>query len=665
MLESLLIANRGEIACRIIATCRKLGVRTVAVYSDADRDARHVRLADEAVRIGPPAARESYLRVEAILEAAARTGAAAVHPGYGFLSERAPFARAVEEAGLVWVGPPPAAIEAMGGKDVAKRLMRKAGVPVVPGYDDEDQADARIAGEAEAIGFPVLLKAAAGGGGKGMRIVERADELAEALAAARREALSAFGDERMIVEKYLRRPRHVELQVFADSHGQAVHLFERDCSLQRRHQKIVEEAPAPGLSAATRAAMGEAGVAAAKAVGYVNAGTIEFLLDGDQSFYFIEMNTRLQVEHPVTEMITGLDLVEWQLRVASGEPLPLRQEQIAAHGHAFEARVYAEDPARGYLPSAGRLERLRFPEAGPDLRVETGVEEGDEVTPFYDPMIAKLVVRGPDRASALRRLERALDGCLIAGPSTNLGFLRAVIGTEPFRAGAVDTGWLDREGAAAIAEPEVGDEELVLAALALAGELAGRGRRCAESSADRTSPWHRTDGWRLNRPHRQLLRLGQGERSWPVEIERLGDRSVVDVAGREHDARHGVAADGGHWCELDGRRMRFAAELAGDRLLLVHGGRRLEFRLPSFGGLAEPVDSGADLLNAPMPGRVIRLLVAVGDRVSKGQPVAVLEAMKMEQRFAAPRDGIVTAVHVREGEQVPEGTRLLDLGDLP
>ncbi len=662
MLDSLLIANRGEIACRIIATCRRLGVRTVAVHSDADRDARHVRLADEAVRIGPAPARESYLRIEALLDAAVRTKAAAIHPGYGFLSERAPFARAVQAAGLVWVGPPPEAIEAMGGKDVAKQLMRKAGVPVVPGYDDEDQAEERIAAEALAIGFPVLLKAAAGGGGKGMRIVEGAEELAEALAAARREALNAFGDERMIVEKYLRRPRHVELQVFADGHGNAVHLFERDCSLQRRHQKIVEEAPAPRLSAATRAAMGEAGVAAARAVGYVNAGTIEFLLDADGSFYFIEMNTRLQVEHPVTEMITGLDLVEWQLRVASGEPLPLRQEEIAASGHAFEARIYAEDPARGYLPSAGRLERLRFPQPAPDLRVEAGVDEGDEVTPFYDPMIAKLVVHGPDRAAALRRLERALDACLIAGPSTNLAFLRAVIGTPPFRAGAVDTGWLDREGAASLVEPEPGDADLVLAALALAEALAGQARQRAERSADRTSPWNRTDGWRLNRPHRQLLRLVQGERSWPLEIERSGGRSIVEVAGRRHDARHGIAADGAHWCELDGRRIRFAADLVGDRLLLVHDGRRMEFRLPSFAGTDDAGD-GNDLLNAPMPGRVIRLLVAVGDRVAKGQPLAVLEAMKMEQRFAAPRDGIVTAVHVQEGEQVPEGTRLLDLGD--
>jgi 3-methylcrotonyl-CoA carboxylase alpha subunit len=663
MLESLLIANRGEIACRIIATCRRLGVRTIAVFSDADRDARHVRLADEAVHIGPAAARDSYLRIDAILDAAARSSAAAIHPGYGFLSERAPFPRAVQDAGLVWVGPPPEAIEAMGGKDVAKRLMRQAGVPVVPGYDGEDQADSRIAAEAEAIGFPVLLKAAAGGGGKGMRIVERAADLSEALAGARREALNAFGDDRMIAEKYLRRPRHVEVQVFADRHGNAVHLLERDCSLQRRHQKIVEEAPAPGLAAETRARMGAAGVAAARAVGYVNAGTIEFLLDESGAFYFIEMNTRLQVEHPVTEMITGLDLVEWQLRVASGEPLPLTQSEIGARGHAFEARLYAEDPARGYLPSAGKLDRLRFPAPAPDLRIETGVDEGDEVTPFYDPMIAKLVVHGPDRSTALRRLEQALDGCVVAGPSTNLAFLRAVIGTEPFSTGGVDTGWLDREGARGLAEPAAEEDDLVLAALALAEELAEQGRSRARRSADWTSPWHRTDGWRLNRPHRQLLQLAQGERLELVEIERIGDRSLVALAGHEHDARHGVDAEGGHWCELDGRRLRFAAELVGDRLLLVRAGRRLEFRLPAAGMDAEPAEPGADLLNAPMPGRVIRLLVAVGDSVAKGQPLAVLEAMKMEQRFEAPRDGVVTAVHVREGEQVPEGTRLLDLGD--
>jgi 3-methylcrotonyl-CoA carboxylase alpha subunit len=662
MLESVLIANRGEIACRIIRTCRRLGVRTVAVFSDADRDALHVRLADEAVRIGPPPPRESYLRIEALLEAAARTGAAAIHPGYGFLSERAAFAQAVSDAGLVWIGPPAAAIEAMGGKDTAKRLMRAAGVPVVPGYDDADQDDARLAAAAAEIGFPVLLKAAAGGGGKGMRIVERAGDLAEALAAARREALGAFGDGRMIVEKYLRRPRHVEIQVFADRHGGAVHLFERDCSLQRRHQKVLEEAPAPGLPGETRAAMGAAGVAAARAVGYVNAGTVEFLLAPDGAFYFIEMNTRLQVEHPVTEMITGLDLVEWQLRVAAGEPLPLRQEQLAIHGHAVEVRVYAEDAARGWLPSAGRLARLRLPEPAADLRIETGVSEGDEVTTFYDPMIAKIVAHGPDRAAAMGRLAAALDACAVAGPTTNLGFLRAVLATPELRAGAVDTGWLDRAGAGIAAPPEPDDADLLLAALAAAADLAERGRRRAHRSSDPTSPWHRTDGWRLNGPSRQILRVAGGARSEVVTIERDRGASWVSLGEARHQVRFGAEGDGRFWAEQDGHRLRYQASLAGDRLTLVHRGRRLELTLPDAAPRGEEDEAGPDLLTAPMPGRVVRLLVAVGERVEKGQTLAVLEAMKMEQRFTAPRDGVVAALHVTEGEQIAEGTRLLDLG---
>ncbi len=662
MLESVLIANRGEIACRIVRTCRRLGVRTVAVFSDADRDALHVRLADEAVRIGPPPPGESYLKIEALLDAARRTGAAAIHPGYGFLSERAAFARAVSDAGLVWIGPPAAAIEAMGGKDTAKRLMRAAGVPVVPGYDDEDQDDARLAGAAAEIGFPVLLKAAAGGGGKGMRIVEGAGDLGEALAAARREALGAFGDGRMIVEKYLRRPRHVEIQVFADRHGNAVHLFERDCSLQRRHQKVLEESPAPGLPAATRAAMGAAGVAAARAVGYVNAGTVEFLLAPDGGFYFIEMNTRLQVEHPVTEMITGLDLVEWQLRVAAGEPLPLAQEQLAIRGHAVEVRVYAEDAARGWLPSAGRLARLHFPEPAADLRIETGVAEGDEVTTFYDPMIAKIVAHGPDRAAAMGRLAAALDACVIAGPTTNLAFLRAVIATPELQAGAVDTGWLDRAGAPIATAPEPDDADLLLAALAAVADLAERGRRRAGGSADPTSPWHRTDGWRLNGPSRQILRVAGGARSEVLTIERDRGASWAILGEVRRAVRFGAEGDGRFWAELDGHRLRYRASLLGDRLTLVHRGRRLELTLPDAAPHGEEDEAGPDLLTAPMPGRVVRLLVAVGDRVEKGQTLAVLEAMKMEQRFTAPRDGVVAALHVAEGEQIAEGTRLLDLG---
>jgi 3-methylcrotonyl-CoA carboxylase alpha subunit len=662
MLQSVLIANRGEIACRIIRTCRRLGVRTLAVFSDADADALHVRMADEAVRLGPPPARDSYLRVDRLLEAAAHTQAQAIHPGYGFLSERAGFAQAVVDAGLVWIGPPPAAIEAMGGKDVAKRLMREAGVPVVPGYDGEDQEPERIAAEALRIGLPVLLKAAAGGGGKGMRIVYEPAGIPEALAAARREAEAAFGDGRMIVEKYLDRPRHVEVQVFADRHGHAVHLFERDCSLQRRHQKIVEEAPAPGLPPATREAMGAAAVAAARAVGYVNAGTIEFLLDRTGGFHFIEMNTRLQVEHPVTEMITGLDLVEWQLRVAAGEPLPLRQDEIVARGHALEARVYAEDPARGYLPSAGRLLALRFPEPGDGLRVETGVEQGDEVTPYYDPMIAKLVVHGRDRTDALRRLEDALDGSLVVGPATNLAFLRDVIGAPEFREADIDTGWLDRRSGRS-EPPEATDVEFVLAALAAVDEQAGQGRQRAHASSDPNSPWNRTDGWRLNQPSRRWLRLAAGDRSLVAEIGQAAGQLTVRLAGRDHAARHG-RDDRGSWCEIDDHRLRYTARHAAGRLFLQHGGRRLEFTFPDAARGAMEEEVGSGLLTAPMPGRVIRLLVAVGDRVSAGQLLAVLEAMKMEQRFEAPRDGVVTALHVAEGDQVAEGTTLLDLGEI-
>ena len=660
MLSSVLIANRGEIACRIIRTCRRLGVRTVAVYSDADRDARHVRLADDAVHLGPPPAHESYLDIAKLLDAARRTGAEAVHPGYGFLSERAAFARAVGEAGLVWVGPPAAAIEAMGGKDRAKQLMRVAGVPVVPGYDGDEQDAATLLAAAERMGFPVLLKAAAGGGGKGMRIVEAVDGFEDALAGARREAQGAFGDDRMLVEKYLRRPRHVEMQVFAASHGNTVHLFERDCSLQRRHQKIVEEAPAPDLLPETRATLWRSAVEAARAVGYVNAGTVEFLVDEDGAAYFIEMNTRLQVEHPVTEMITGLDLVEWQLRVASGEPLPLAQEQIRAQGHSIEARVYAEDATRGFLPSVGRLERLVFPEPSEALRIETGVEEGDEVSPFYDPMIAKLVVHGNSRAGALRRLADVLDRSLIVGPVTNLGFLRAVVASTAFAAGPVDTGWLDRAGTGEILAgmvPE--DQDFMLGALAVQA-LAGGPAMPGERRRDWTSPWNRRDGWRLNRSSRQLVRLQAGERQERLAVARDRDGTVVSLGGSEIRARMG-GEEGELWAEIDGRRLRFRAHLADDRLALVRAGRRVEFRLADDRPAVREEEEGADLRVAPMPGRVIRLMVGAGDAVRKGQPLAILEAMKMEQRIEAPHDGRVSAVHVAEGEQIAEGTRLLDL----
>jgi 3-methylcrotonyl-CoA carboxylase alpha subunit len=655
VLASLLIANRGEIACRIIRTCRRLGIRTVAVFSDADAAALHVAAADEAVRLGPPPAAESYLRIDAVLEAAKRSGAAAIHPGYGFLAENAAFARAVRDAGLVFVGPPPEAMELMGGKDTAKRVMAAAGVPLVPGYHDTAQDDAVLAEAAARIGFPLLIKAAAGGGGKGMRRVDAAAAFRDALAACRREAAAAFGDDRVLLERLIERPRHVEVQVMADRHGRAVHLHERDCTLQRRHQKVVEEAPAPGLPAEIRAALAAAAVEAARASGYENAGTVEFLVAPDGGFYFIEMNTRLQVEHPVTELITGLDLVEWQLRIAAGEPLPLTQEQIASRGHAVEARLYAEDPERGFLPSTGRLERLRLPADRPGVRIDTGVAEGDLVTPFYDPMIAKIIVHGPDRAAALAGLAHALDACEVEGPATNLAFLRAIV-TAPAMAGlAIDTGWLDREGVgqgAAAADPL----DPVLAALA-----------CAfldQSSHDR-SPWTVLTGWRLNAPPRRRFAFRDDGDRIDVVLEGMGERLVAQCGGLEVALRAGSLPEPGVlWIELDGRRRRFRAYRHGRRVTVIADGRRRHFDIdPGLGAGAE--EAGADTLTtAPMPGKVTRLFVATGERVVAGQPLAILEAMKMEHRFEAPRAGTVTAIHVQEGDQVEEGAVLLDLEPL-
>ncbi len=653
MLASLLIANRGEIACRIIATCRRLGVRTVAVYSEADRDARHVALADQAVLIGPAAARESYLALDRVLEAARRTGVEAVHPGYGFLAESPLLARRVREAGLIFVGPSAEAMVLMGGKDTAKRTVEEAGVPLVPGYHGADQSDRRLAAEAEAIGFPLLVKAVAGGGGKGMRRVDAAPDLPEALAACRREAALAFGDDHVLLERLVDRPRHVEVQVFADRHGNAVHLSERDCTLQRRHQKIIEESPAPDLAPGLREALGAAAVQAALASGYENAGTVEFLLDPEGRFFFIEMNTRLQVEHPVTEAITGQDLVEWQLRIASGEPLPLRQDEIRVRGHAVEARLYAEDPAKGFLPSTGRLRLLRLPEDLPGIRVDTGVREGDAVTPFYDPMIAKIVAHGPDRARALDLLGRALEATEVEGPATNVAFLQRVLRAEPYRRMAIDTAWLDREGALLAAEDRPEALDLALAALAVAearrepGEAAGR-----DSGGDPTSPWHDRGGWRLNAPAARTVRFRE---LGPVTILSAGDHVELLVGGERWTARHG-RAEGARWVEIDGRRESYRARVSGDAVALVRGGRRLRLALEGDDAAAGGEEANDALIAAPMPGKVTRLLAAAGDPVERGQVLAILEAMKMEHRVLAPRDGQVKTVHVAEGEQIEEGT---------
>ncbi len=664
MFSRLLIANRGEIACRVIRTARRLGLRSIAVYSQADAGALHTRQADEAYPIGPAPAAESYLNVPAILAAARESGAEAVHPGYGFLAENADFAEACAAAGLVFVGPPPAAIRAMGSKSEAKALMAQAGVPLVPGYHGDAQSDERLAEAAGEIGYPVLIKAVSGGGGKGMRLVESEAGFADALAGARREAKAAFGDDRMLIETYMVRPRHVEIQVFADRHGNAVHLFERDCSVQRRHQKVIEEAPAPGLDPEHRAAMGAAAVRATQAIGYEGAGTVEFLYHGN-GFYFMEMNTRLQVEHAVTEAITGQDLVAWQLRVAAGEPLPLDQEQIAMSGHAIEARIYAEDPARDFLPAPGRLGRLRLPEESRHVRVECGVRAGDAITVHYDPMIAKLVVWDRDRAAALTRLRRALDEMRVAGVATNVAFLAAIAAHPDFRTGAVDTGFVADHGKALLPSAEaVGDEGLALASLA---ELLRRRHEAAagaERSGDPHSPWHLATGWRLNMEARGLLRFHDGERDLSIAVGYGPQGYRLGLPGGEIQARADLGPDGELRAELNGRRVAATVVRGDGELTVIANGacHRLRLHDPLAEGWSEDLAGGR--LAAPMPGRIVEFRVAVGARVARGAPLVVMEAMKMEHTIHAPADGIVAAVHFAKGDLVEEGVDLLDIDPL-
>ncbi len=661
MFEKLLIANRGEIACRIAATARRMGLRTVAVYSAADAGARHVRLADEAYPIGPAPAGESYLVIERLLDVARRSGAEAVHPGYGFLAENADFAAAVAEAGLVFVGPPPEAIRAMGSKSEAKEIAGRAGVPLVPGYHGRAQTPRALAKAAERIGYPVLLKASAGGGGKGMRVVESPGDLEDAIASAKRESAAAFGDDRLLIERYLARPRHVELQIFADSRGNFVHLFERDCSIQRRHQKVVEEAPAPGLSDDRRREMAAAAEALVRAIGYVGAGTVEFIVDEDGAFYFMEMNTRLQVEHPVTEMITGLDLVEWQLRVAAGEPLPRTQEEIAVDGHAIEVRLYAEDPSRDFLPAAGRLFHLRFPEEGPHLRIDTGVVAGDEIGIHYDPLIAKIIVWDRDRDGAVRHLRSALARTEVAGTVTNLAFLAAVSGHPDFAAARIDTGFVARHRDALVPPPAPApDTVLALAALRLLLDRNARARAAAAASADPYSPWHRTDGWRLNDDHYTMARLIDGERRVAFRIHFRSEGYVMDlpggpatVSGALEDAET-VAA------ELDGVRVRAPAVLEGRTVTVLLDGREYRLAVDDPAAAAEEAgDAAAARVIAPMPGRIIEVRVAAGDTVSRGDPLVVMEAMKMEHVIVAPAGGRIARVRHGTGEQVDEGAELI------
>ena len=670
MFTKILIANRGEIACRVAATAKRLGVKTVAVYSDADANAKHVAVCDEAVHIGGSAPKDSYLRWERIIEAAQATGAQAIHPGYGFLSENEDFAQACAAAGLVFIGPPASAIKDMGLKAESKQLMEKAGVPLVPGYHGSDQDPALLQREADRIGYPVLIKASAGGGGKGMRAVDKSEDFAAALESCKREAINSFGDDAVLVEKYVQRPRHIEIQVFGDTHGNCVYLFERDCSVQRRHQKVLEEAPAPGMTPALRAQMGEAAVAAAKAVNYVGAGTVEFIVEqpggyerpDQMKFYFMEMNTRLQVEHPVTEAITGLDLVEWQLRVASGEPLPLKQEELRITGHAIEARICAENPDNQFLPATGTLAVYRKPactsfERGA-VRVDDGVREGDAISPFYDSMVAKLIVHGDTREQALARLDEALAQTHIVGLATNVQFLRLVAASDAFAQAKLDTALIQREQAVLFQQERVG---LPLAAAAAVAQTLLRERR-----AEGVDPFSRRDGFHS---HAQVARRfefdfgGQHAKAWLT----YGRGGALALTVGEGDAAVAgplafePAQDGAIDLQFAGQRTRATVYAQGetDHVFTPRGATRIE----AIDLLAHAGDTQGEggRLTAPMPGKVVSFAVKAGDKVGKGQALAVMEAMKMEHTIAAPQDGVVQELLYAPGDQVAEGSELLRL----
>ncbi len=665
MFRKILIANRGEIACRVIKTARRLGIATAAVYSEADRNAAHVALADEAWPIGPPPARESYLSIERIIDAGRRAGAEAIHPGYGFLSENADFAEASASAGIVFIGPPPAAIRRMGSKAEAKALMEKADVPLLPGYHGAAQDFPSLAAAAGNIGYPVLIKASAGGGGRGMRIVERSEDLEAALSSAAREARSAFGSGHLLLEKYLARPRHVEIQLFADMHGNVVSLFERDCSIQRRYQKIIEEAPAPDLDPSLRAAMAAAAIAAGRAVGYVGAGTVEFLVAGSD-FYFMEMNTRLQVEHAVTEMITGQDLVEWQILVASGEKLPQAATGLSIHGHAIEARIYAEDPGREFLPSVGHLVHLRMPRQNLALRVDSGVREGDAIGSEYDPMIAKLIAWGEDRPAALSRLQSALAKWEIVGVETNLGLLGAILAHPEFAAGGLDTGFIARHKDALLPpEPALvppAEQRLILAAavLAVLRDTESEAAAAAERRADPFSPWAIADAWRMNGAGFQDFLL-----SWDGEKVPLRAYAGPDGSWRLVFASESVHAtaredEAGMALRLDRVEHHLRVVRRGMDLVVIRRGKKNEV-LTRLDPLAPPAGhaAGAERLIAPIPGRITRILVKTGDAVEKGAALIVLEAMKMELTLSAPRAGSVSELPFGIGEMVEEGAELV------
>jgi 3-methylcrotonyl-CoA carboxylase alpha subunit len=670
MFKKILIANRGEIACRVAATARRMGIKTVAVYSDADANAKHVAVCDEAVNIGPAAAKESYLCGDKLIAVALATGAEAIHPGYGFLSENAEFADACAEVGLAFIGPPASAMRAMGSKSAAKQLMEKANVPLVPGYHGDNQDAGFLQEQADRIGYPVLLKASAGGGGKGMRVVESSEAFKDALASCKREAISSFGDDKVLTEKYLQRPRHIEIQVFADTHGNCIYLFERDCSVQRRHQKVLEEAPAPGMSAERRAAMGEAAVAAARAVGYVGAGTVEFIANQDGSFYFMEMNTRLQVEHPVTEMITGTDLVEWQIRVAAGEALPKKQDELAINGHAIEARIYAENPEKGFLPSIGTLQHLETPDAvhfelggvpgfPAAVRIDSGVRQGDAISPFYDPMIAKLIVWGADRKQALARMAQALSQYQIVGLASNIAFLKRLVEGDAFANADLDTGLIERNHEALFPPPRsIPVAAVALAAVSLIEEE--KDKSAAQSGANRGDPWGQALGWRMNFHYVRKLAFSDEHgkhyepmltylpHGWHFEIKGLGvDLSLFKQDGVDLSIKLGETSVHG------------TVRRAGDAFHVFTGGGHyvLDYNDPMAHAGESEAEGGR--LTAPMPGKVVAVLAEKGKEVKKGDALVIMEAMKMEHTISAPHDGVVEDILYAVGDQVSDGAPLL------
>ena len=663
MFSKILIANRGEIACRVAATASRMGIQSVAVYSSVDARAKHVAACDEAVLLGPPAAKESYLRSDRIIAAALATGAQAIHPGYGFLSENAEFADACAEAGLAFIGPPASAIRSMGSKSAAKTLMEKAGVPLVPGYHGDNQEPAFLRDRADDIGYPVLLKASAGGGGKGMRIVERSEDFVTALASCKREAISSFGDDKVLLEKYLTRPRHIEIQVFADSRGQCVYLFERDCSVQRRHQKVLEEAPAPGMTEGRRAAMGEAAVAAAKAVAYVGAGTVEFIVNQDGTFYFMEMNTRLQVEHPVTEMITGTDLVEWQLRVAAGEALPKRQDELVINGHALEARIYAENPDKEFLPSIGLMRYLGTPEAvtfctGAEgksparVRIDSGVRQGDAISPFYDPMIAKLIVWAEDRAAALVAMSAALSQYRVVGLATNVAFLKLLTESAAFSQADLDTGLIERNREALFPPPAPASPAIL--GLAVAAVL-------GVSADSRNDPWTSVAGWRMNGSLSRVLTFADETRNYRLVLDYARDGWRLQFGERWLPFAIHELSDGQFTLTLDGTTLNGVALRDSETVHVFHGGRHqiLSYIDPLAHASQEEAEPGR--LTAPMPGKIVAILAALNMRVEKGAPLLIMEAMKMEHTITAPVAGVVTELLYGVGDQVADGNQLLVL----